>query len=215
VNWPQNDYWLGNLYGVSEEEAARHLKRGKNSAARCSTGCRPKRRARRRRRLARPAAAPDLMGTEDGLGDVSLHPRVAAHPRRVHRDELHVGTEARMKATGKPREEVTAPSPSTTRWAWAATASTCTPRSGGDNYIDVSSLPFQIPLGALLPKRVENLLPACKNLGRHPHHQRLLPAASGGVEHRRIGGRAGVRTTPGIKGRASRPLRPRALALRP
>src|SRR5262249_45748707 len=30
---------------------------------------------------------------------------------------------------------------------------------------DVSSLPFQIPLGALIPKRVENLLPACKNLG--------------------------------------------------
>jgi hypothetical protein len=39
------------------------------------------------------------------------------------------------------------------------------PSSGGDNYIDVSSLPFQVPLGALLPRRVENLLPACKNLG--------------------------------------------------
>jgi len=26
-------------------------------------------------------------------------------------------------------------------------------------------LPFQIPLGALIPWRVENLLPACKNLG--------------------------------------------------
>src|SRR5439155_18948690 len=39
------------------------------------------------------------------------------------------------------------------------------PSSGGDNYLDVSSLPFQIPLGALIPRRVENLLPACKNLG--------------------------------------------------
>ena len=39
------------------------------------------------------------------------------------------------------------------------------PSSGGDNYIDVSSLPFQIPLGALIPQRVENLLPACKNIG--------------------------------------------------
>ena len=39
------------------------------------------------------------------------------------------------------------------------------PSSGGDNYIDVSSLPFQIPLGALIPRRLENLLPACKNLG--------------------------------------------------
>ena len=39
------------------------------------------------------------------------------------------------------------------------------PSNGGDNYVDVESLPFQIPLGALIPKRVENLLPACKNIG--------------------------------------------------
>jgi hypothetical protein len=39
------------------------------------------------------------------------------------------------------------------------------PSSGGQNYIDIPSWPFQIPLGALLPVRVENLLPACKNLG--------------------------------------------------
>ena len=32
-------------------------------------------------------------------------------------------------------------------------------------YVDISSWPFQIPLGALLPVRVENLLPAAKNLG--------------------------------------------------
>lgn len=39
------------------------------------------------------------------------------------------------------------------------------PSSGGDNYIDVPSLPFQIPLGALIPVRMQNLLPACKNIG--------------------------------------------------
>src|SRR5208337_4389412 len=39
------------------------------------------------------------------------------------------------------------------------------PSTGGNNYIDISSLPFQIPLGALIPRRVENLLPAGKNLG--------------------------------------------------
>src|SRR5207247_1477154 len=27
VNWPQNDYWLGNLHEVSEQDAARHRKR--------------------------------------------------------------------------------------------------------------------------------------------------------------------------------------------
>ena len=39
------------------------------------------------------------------------------------------------------------------------------PTSGGDNYIDFDAQPFQIPLGALVPQRVENLLPACKNIG--------------------------------------------------
>ncbi|MFB9184831.1 FAD-dependent oxidoreductase [Dactylosporangium sucinum] len=39
------------------------------------------------------------------------------------------------------------------------------PSTGGDTYIDVASSPFQIPLGALIPRRMENLLPASKNLG--------------------------------------------------
>ena len=39
------------------------------------------------------------------------------------------------------------------------------PTVGGDNYLDVESLPFRIPLGALIPVRMENLLPASKNLG--------------------------------------------------
>jgi len=39
------------------------------------------------------------------------------------------------------------------------------PSTGGDNYIDVASCPFEIPLGALLPRRMKNLLPASKNIG--------------------------------------------------
>ena len=39
------------------------------------------------------------------------------------------------------------------------------PSTSGDNYIDLASLPFEIPLGALLPQRVENLLAGAKNLG--------------------------------------------------
>jgi len=38
------------------------------------------------------------------------------------------------------------------------------PISGGVNYIDFASLPFQIPLGSLVPQRLRNLLPACKNI---------------------------------------------------
>ena len=39
------------------------------------------------------------------------------------------------------------------------------PSTGGDNYLDVAALPFRIPLGALLPVRMRNLLPAAKNIG--------------------------------------------------
>lgn len=39
------------------------------------------------------------------------------------------------------------------------------PTTGGDNFVDVATLPFQIPLGALIPVRVTNLLPAAKNIG--------------------------------------------------
>ncbi len=39
------------------------------------------------------------------------------------------------------------------------------PSTGGDNYIDVECAPFEIPLGALVPVRTQNLLPAAKNIG--------------------------------------------------
>ena len=37
--------------------------------------------------------------------------------------------------------------------------------SDGSGYLDLGCWPFQIPLGALIPVRVENLLPGGKNLG--------------------------------------------------
>ena len=39
------------------------------------------------------------------------------------------------------------------------------PTVEGDHYLDVACYPFQIPLGALLAIRVENLLSVCKNIG--------------------------------------------------
>lgn len=39
------------------------------------------------------------------------------------------------------------------------------PSTGGDNYIDIASVPHEIPLGSLLPRRNTNLLPAAKNIG--------------------------------------------------
>ncbi|WP_022884925.1 FAD-dependent oxidoreductase [Glaciibacter superstes] len=39
------------------------------------------------------------------------------------------------------------------------------PSTNGDNYVDVASAPFEIPLGALIPVRMQNVLPAGKNIG--------------------------------------------------
>ena len=69
-----------------------------------------------------------------------------------------------MKATGQKRDQVTAERYSDSVGIGSYRID-LHPSTGGNNYIDVSSLPFQIPLGALIPRRVENLLAACKNLG--------------------------------------------------
>jgi hypothetical protein len=39
------------------------------------------------------------------------------------------------------------------------------PSTGGDNYIDVPSVPYEIPLGALIPRGRSNLLAGGKNIG--------------------------------------------------
>ncbi|MEW5979570.1 MAG: FAD-dependent oxidoreductase [Acidobacteriota bacterium] len=165
VNWPQNDYWLGNLIDVPEDEARKHLQRAKQlslsllfwmqtEAPRPDGGTGwPGLRLRR-----------DVVGTEDGL---AKYPYIR-ESRRIKAEftvlEQHIAAEARVQLTGKSREEVTAESfPDSV--GIGSYRIDLHPSSGGDNYIDVSSLPFQIPLGSLIPQRVENLLPGCKNLG--------------------------------------------------
>jgi hypothetical protein len=163
VNWPQNDYLGGNLVGVSPEGARRHVGRAKQLSLSLlywlQTEC------------PRPDGGsgwpglrlrPDLVGTEDGL---AKHPYIR-ESRRIRAEstvvEPHVGTDARRAALG--REDVEA-EPFADSIGVGSYRIDLHPSTGGDNYIDVSSLPFQVPLGALLPVRVENLLPACKNLG--------------------------------------------------
>ncbi|GIU76719.1 MAG: FAD-dependent oxidoreductase [Bryobacteraceae bacterium] len=165
VNWPQNDYWLGNLYGVPEQEAARHLERARQLSLSLlywmqTEAPRPDGGAGWRGLHLRP----DITGTADGL---AMYPYIR-ESRRIQAEftvlEQHVGAEARQKLTGKPPEELTA-EPFADSVGVGSYRIDLHPSSGGDNYIDVSSLPFQIPLGALIPKRMENLLPAAKNLG--------------------------------------------------
>ena len=165
INWPQNDYWLGNLYEVSEAEAARHLRRAKQLSLSLlywmqTEAPRPDgKQGWPGLRLRR-----DVVDTEDGL---AKYPYLR-ESRRIQAEftvlEQHVGVDARRKLAGRPVEELAAETfPDSV--GVGSYRIDLHPSSGGDNYLDVSSLPFQIPLGALLPRRIENLLPASKNLG--------------------------------------------------
>ena len=101
-----------------------------------------------------------MTGTDDGL---AKYPYIR-ESRRIKAEftvaEQHVSTNIRQKEGKGEAAELFADSVGVGSYRIDLHPST-----GGDNYIDVSSLPFQIPLGALLPVRLENLIPACKNLG--------------------------------------------------
>jgi hypothetical protein len=103
----------------------------------------------------------DIVGTEDGMAKAAY----IRESRRIQADftvlEQHVGTQMR---TVPGRDDVSA-EPFADTVGIGCYRIDLHPSAGGTNYIDVSSLPFQIPLGALIPKRVENLIPACKNIG--------------------------------------------------
>ncbi len=165
VNWPMNDYFLGPLYEVPEAEAQRHHARaGQLSLALLYWLQTEAPRADGKQGWPGLRLRPDVVGTEDGLAKAVY----VRESRRIRAEftvrEQHVGTQARMQLLGKKAEEVSAE-------IFKDTVGVGSYRidlhmsTGGDNYIDISSLPFQIPLGALLPQRMENLLPACKNIG--------------------------------------------------
>lgn len=158
VNWPQMDYWLGPIIEVSPEDVAKHLEGAKQlslsllywmqtEAPRHDGG----------------AGYPGLRlrgdvvgGTEDGL---AMYPYVR-ESRRIQAVftvlEQHVSAAVRGDRGAEVFDDSV---------GIGCYRIDLHPSTGGDDYIDISSLPFQIPLGALLPIRVKNLLPACKNLG--------------------------------------------------
>jgi len=157
VNWPQNDYWLGNIIDKPPEEVRAHLEASKQLSLSLLYWLQTE--------APRPDGGrgypglylrPDMTGTGDGLAK-SVYVRESRRIRAVFTvTENHVGAEARGSVAAEEfRDSV----------GIGSYRIDLHPTCGGTNYIDISSLPFQIPLGALIPVRMENLLPACKNIG--------------------------------------------------
>lgn len=164
VNWPQNDYTMGNLIGATDREFKKHVDRAKQVSLSLLYWLQTE--------VPRPDGGqgwpgirfrPDIMGTEDGL---AKYPYVR-ESRRIKAMftvlEEHVGADNRALITGKKAGNTAAEFYDSVGVGYYHID--LHPSTGGNNYIDFGSLPFQIPLGALLPKRMENLLPANKNIG--------------------------------------------------
>jgi hypothetical protein len=165
VNWPQNDYSFGQICDVSEAEAQKHIGRAKQMSLSLlywlqTEAERPDGGAGWKGLRLRP----DVVGTTDGL---AKYPYIR-EGRRIKAEftvlEQHVTTAERMRITGLNKSEVRAlPFADSVGIGHYGMDLHITTR--GDHANFGGTLPFQIPLGALIPRRVENLLPACKNLG--------------------------------------------------
>lgn len=158
MNWPQADYWEKPLLGVDETarqsalDGARDLTLSfihwmQTEAPRSDGGA------------GYPELLPrgDIMGTKDGLAK-EVYIRESRRIRALFTiTEGHIGREMRDEDAG------------------SAIFSDAVgvgyyridlhPSTSGRSYVDIDCYPFQIPLGALLPQGVDNLLAANKNIG--------------------------------------------------
>jgi hypothetical protein len=156
VNWPQNDYWFGPVCGADPPERARNLEAARQLSLSLLYW------------LQTEAPRPDggfgypglrlrgdiVGGTPDGLAapyvresrriraEFTVLEQHIAYPLRPDRPEIF----ADSVGIGCYRIDLH-------------------PSVGGEGYLDLGCWPFQIPLGSMIPVRVENLLPGGKNLG--------------------------------------------------
>ncbi len=158
VNWPQNDYFVGNPYEVSGEEAARH-RAGARELSLCLLYWLQTEAPRPDGGMGYPGLhlRPDITGTPDGFAKAPYIRESRRIRARFTICEQHVSAACRPNAT------LAEPFPDSVGVGHYRID--LHPSTGGDTYLDIEALPFQIPLGALIPIRVRNLLPACKNIG--------------------------------------------------
>lgn len=159
VNVPMLDYLLGDICRATEEERLAHIERAKKQSLAFLYWMQTEA-PRPDKGFGFPGLRlrGDVTGSSDGLAKMPY----IRESRRIKAEfrvcEQHVAADARPADANRAEQFADSVGIGYYRIDLH-------PSCGGDNYIDVASLPFQIPLGALIPVRLENLLPACKNIG--------------------------------------------------
>lgn len=157
VDWPQNDYRAGAICGVDREEQTRNIEAARQLTLSLLYW------------LQTEAPRPDGGQGYPGLrlrGDV-----VGGNPDGLALAP-YIRTSRRIRAEFTVLEQhIAHPFRSDGPELFADSVGVgcyridLHPRVNGRGYLDVGSWPFQIPLGSLIPVRLENLLPGGKNLG--------------------------------------------------
>jgi hypothetical protein len=157
INWPQNDYWLGSIIDVSAEEKQKHLEGARQLSLSLLYWLQTE--------APRPDGGkgypgvrlrPDVLGTEDGL---AMYPYIR-ESRRIKAE--HTILEEHINATIRGDKGIERVDDSVGVGCYRIDLH---PTTETNTFFYTESYPFEIPLGSLLPVRVENLLPACKNIG--------------------------------------------------
>lgn len=152
LNWPQNDYWLGNIF--DDPDAEEHLKRARD-LTKCAVywlqteAIHPDGKKGHKVRL-----RPDIMGTEDGLAKMPY----IRESRRIIAKRLICEQEIVRDFTDKPLQVE-----DTVGVGHYSMDLHMTTKS--HNHFMRKTWPFEIPLSAMIPVRLKNLIPACKNIG--------------------------------------------------
>lgn len=176
VNWPMNDYLLGSIIDQPPEVVAERLDGARQLSLSLLYWLQTEAPNRQTGGTGYPGLylRPDFTGTDDGLAQAPYIRESRRIKARFTITEAHVGSEMRWTRR-RPFDPFEARAFDPVQGPVSAFfedsvgighyAIDLHPSTNGINYVDVASTPFQIPLGALVPQRVTNLLPACKNIG--------------------------------------------------
>lgn len=164
LNWPQMDYWEGSV--VDNPQADFHLQRSKDltlSFIHWLQTEAPRHDGSNLLGYPEIELRGDVFGTLDGLAREAYYRESRRIVALTQVTEGDIGVEARTKAFSGPMAQQATQFEDSV--GLASYRIDLHPSTGGDGYIDIESYPAQIPLGAMIPVRMRNLIPGCKNMG--------------------------------------------------